>query len=192
MVLFRTLDGTDIRLAVNPAQRLVDVQVALTEECACAFPENIARLVKPNGDLIANLFEFPFEDCREDDVFTVVLSIRGAHEELPERRVEVDFRLPSGQHVEEVVITTETRLRDVQRFLIHLAGGCFASDRASLSSADGNLFNDLDDLPFIRAKQGDLFTAFINPTYGPFFFDSPDRRLQVSVDEASSLQEHEM
>eukprot|EP00973_Karenia_brevis_P004305 589565-Karenia_brevis.AAC.1 len=35
MVLFCTLDGADIRLAVSPAQRLVDVQVALTEECAC-------------------------------------------------------------------------------------------------------------------------------------------------------------
>eukprot|EP00973_Karenia_brevis_P045659 6323545-Karenia_brevis.AAC.1 len=85
-VLFRTLYGDDIRLAVNPAQRLVDVQKAVAEKCGSDFPEKVARLVKPNGDAITDLLDFPFDDCQEGDVFNVVFNTRGQHELLPAAR----------------------------------------------------------------------------------------------------------
>eukprot|EP00973_Karenia_brevis_P058745 8180611-Karenia_brevis.AAC.2 len=112
----------DVRIAVNPAQRLVDVQSVIGQAYGLGFPDEIARLVKPNGNVITGLFDLPFEDCEGDDIFNIVFDILGDYEQMPAACVSVEFRLPSGQS-KEVVVSIETRLRDVQCFLTHVVGG---------------------------------------------------------------------
>eukprot|EP00973_Karenia_brevis_P071454 9927223-Karenia_brevis.AAC.1 len=187
-VLFRSLHGDVIKRFVNPGERLVDVQKPIAQECGYNFPDRIARLVKPNGHVITDLLDFPFEDCQEGDVYNIVFNTLGAHEGLPAARVTVEFEFLSGL-CEAAVVSTQTRLRDVQRLLLDLAGH-FLPDTASIRSPLGQIFCQLNDLPFVNANEGDVFSVMIDAADDPSddsFFNllrDFDIRRQALLDDA--------
>eukprot|EP00973_Karenia_brevis_P045800 6343226-Karenia_brevis.AAC.1 len=88
-VLLHSLQGGDVRLAVNPSQRLVDVQRDIARRYGFVFPTKIARLVKPNGHTFKNLLDFPFTDCKDGDVFNIVFERPGMDEVIPEAEMSV-------------------------------------------------------------------------------------------------------
>lgn len=175
VVVLRSLQGGDVRLAVNPSQRLVDVQGEVARAFGFAFPEKIARFVKQNGQVVTDLLDYPFTDCKDGEVFSIVIGCPGTHDVIPEAKMRVNFELPTGQTV-QMVVASGTRLRDLQPALLRFAGGRLPADMASISSPDARIFDDFNDRPFINARQGDVFTISISPTDDPFFFDLFDRR----------------
>eukprot|EP00973_Karenia_brevis_P000713 100540-Karenia_brevis.AAC.1 len=176
-IILQVLDGNRETIAVNPSQRLIDVQRSIAQKFErSVLPERVAMLIKPSGDVIKDLLALPFTYCKEGDVFNVVFEARqNPQEPVPAPRVQINFKMPSG-NVWQLLVTTDTRLRDVQPALTKSAGGRFPSDMVSLSVYGNQIYDNFNDLPFEHAIQNDVYTVMLSKTDDPYFFDLSDRR----------------
>jgi hypothetical protein len=91
----------------------------------------------------------------------------------------VRLRVVEGDRAARLEVSAEARLRDVQRELCRLFRKSFPATMAVVTVVvEGSpvTFDDLQQTPFLTARDGDQVLVRFCPTDDPYFYDLEDRR----------------